>query len=100
MTDVKHIDDTYVTFVFKERFLKDVVGTPTAVKCVFKQCEDHLEIEIKATFVEIKGMNIVKEALGIATVLPSLNKMIETNKIKKELKKASLQAIDKYKEGK
>ena len=97
-SDVKKSEDGYVTFIYKDRFLKEFIGTPTAIKCSFKQTDNAIDIEVKATHIEIKGKEIIKEVLGIATVLPSLNKMVEIPKMKKAVKQACLLAIDKFKE--
>ena len=100
MCDVKQTENGYVTYVFKERFLKNIVGTPSCVKVEFIQNDEGLSIEIKNSFVEINGLNIIREVAGVATVLPSLNKILDQVKIKKSIKKACLLSIEKLKESK
>ena len=100
MTDVKKSENGFVTYVYKERFLKNIAGTPSCVKAEFIQNDESLSIEIKSSSVEFNGVNVLREIVGTATVLPSLNKMLDIIKIKKSIKKACLFSIDKLKEKK
>ena len=100
MTNVKKSEQGFITYVYKERFLKNIAGTPSCVKAEFIQNEENLTIEIKSSFVEYNGVNVVREIVGVATVLPSLNKILDNVKIKKSIKKACLFSIEKLKEKK
>ena len=96
--NVKREKETFVTYILKERFLKEFVGTPSALKCSFKQEKNGITIEIKETSVKMNGKNVVKEILGIVTILPLISKVGDFIKLKKEAKKACLFAVSKYKE--
>lgn len=96
--NVKREKETFVTYILKERFLKEFVGTPSALKCSFKQEKNGITIEIKETSVKMNGKNVVKEILGIVTILPLISKVGDLVKLKKEAKKACLFAVSKYKE--
>ena len=100
MTDVKKSENGFITYVYKERFLKNIAGTPSCVKAEFIQNDENLSIEIKSGYVEFNGANVLREIVGTATVLPSLNKMFDIIRIKKSIKKACLFSIDKLKEKK
>ena len=100
MCDVKKDEDSYITYVYKERFLKNIAGTPSCVKAIFTKNDDNLNIEIKTGYVEFNGSNVLREIIGTATVLPSLNKLLDIIKIKKSIKKACLFSIEKLKEEK
>lgn len=97
-TDVKKDENgNYNVFIFQERILKNIIGTPSVVKVTFYSFEDSTGIEVKNTFVKVNAQNVIKEVLSSVLILPGVFKLGQLNKIKKLAKKRVLIEAEKLK---
>ena len=99
LTDVKKEEDNYTVYIFQERVLKNIIGTPSVVKATFYPLDKETGIEVKTTFVKVNASNIIKEVISSALIFPGINKITQLNKIKKLVKKRVLIEAEKLKEG-
>lgn len=99
LTDVKKEEDNYTVYIFQERVLKNIIGTPSVVKATFYPLDKETGIEVKTTFVKVNASNIIKEVISSALIFPGINKITQLNKIKKLVKKRVLIEAEKLKDG-
>lgn len=99
LTDVKKEEDNYTVYIFQERVLKNIIGTPSVVKATFYPLDKETGIEVKTTFVKVNASNIIKEVISSVLIFPSINKITQLNKIKKLVKKRVLIEAEKLKDG-
>lgn len=99
LTDVKKEEDNYTVYIFQERVLKNIIGTPSVVKATFYPLDKETGIEVKSTFVKVNASNIIKEVISSALIFPGINKITQLNKIKKLVKKRVLIEAEKLKDG-
>ena len=97
LTDVKKEEDNYTVYIFQERVLKNIIGTPSVVKATFYPLDKETGIEVKSTFVKVNASNIIKEVISSALIFPGINKITQLNKIKKLVKKRVLIEAEKLK---
>ena len=98
-TDVKKEDDHFTVFIFQERALKNIVGTPSVVKATFYPFSDGTGIEVVNTFVKVNVSNVIKEAISTVLIIPEISKIRQLNKIKSLVKKRVLIEAEKLKVG-
>lgn len=97
-TDVKKDKDgSYSVYIYQERMLKNIIGTPSIVKASFYPLDECTGIEVKTTFVKVNAQNVIKETLSSVLVVPGLFKLGQLNKIKKLVKKRVLIEAEKFK---
>jgi hypothetical protein len=95
-TDVKQNEDfSYSAFIFKERFLKNVLGNATLIKATFVPLDDGIGVEVKESFVKISAENIIKEVAYNALVLPGIKKRIEVALLEKKVFDRALMILKK-----
>ena len=82
------------TYIYKERFFKDVIGTPTAIKVTYKKRSNGISIDINIAKLEVNGENIIKETLLVLTVLPMISKLSQFVKIKNRAKILAIKALN------
>ena len=99
LTDVKKEENNYTVYIFQERVLKNIIGTPSVVKATFYPLDKETGIEVKSTFVKVNASNIIKEVISSALIFPGINKITQLNKIKKLVKKRVLIEAEKLKDG-
>lgn len=99
LTDVKKEEDNYTVYIFQERVLKNIIGTPSVVKATFYPLDKETGIEVKSTFVKVNASNIIKEVISSVLIFPGINKITQLNKIKKLVKKRVLIEAEKLKDG-
>ena len=99
LTDVKKEENNYTVYIFQERVLKNIIGTPSVVKATFYPLDKETGIEVKSTFVKVNASNIIKEVISSVLIFPSINKITQLNKIKKLVKKRVLIEAEKLKDG-
>lgn len=99
LTDVKKEEDNYTVYIFQERVLKNIIGTPSVVKATFYPLDKETGIEVKTTFVKVNASNIIKEVISSVLIFPGINKITQLNKIKKLVKKRVLIEAEKLKDG-
>ena len=98
-TEVEHDENSATTYIYKERFFKNVIGTPTLVVVKYQKRKDGVSIDINLATVKMNGENIIKETLLVVTVLPLLSKSIQYIKMKKRIKILALKALNLSSEG-
>ena len=99
LTDVKKEEDNYTVYIFQERVLKNIIGTPSVVKATFYPLDKETGIEVKTTFVKVNASNIIKEVISSVLIFPGINKITQLNKIKKLVKERVLIEAEKLKDG-
>ena len=99
LTDVKKEENNYTVYIFQERVLKNIIGTPSVVRATFYPLDKETGIEVKTTFVKVNASNIIKEVISSALIFPGINKITQLNKIKKLVKKRVLIEAEKLKDG-
>ena len=99
LTDVKKEENNYTVYIFQERVLKNIIGTPSVVKATFYPLDKETGIEVNSTFVKVNASNIIKEVISSALIFPGINKITQLNKIKKLVKKGVLIEAEKLKDG-
>ena len=97
-TNVDISENEAITYIYKERFFKNVIGTPTVVVVKYIQKEKGILIEVNLASVKMNGENIIKETLLVLTVLPLLSKSIQFIQMKKRAKILSIKALNKNSE--
>ena len=97
-TNVDVSENEATTYIYKERFFKNVIGTPTVVVVKYIQKEKGILIEVNLASVKMNGENIIKESLLVLTVLPLLSKSIQFIQMKKRAKILSIKALNKNSE--
>ena len=73
-TNVEGNENEATTYIYKERFFKGVIGTPTVVIVKYTKRSNGISIDINLASVKMNGENIIKETLLVLTVLPMLSK--------------------------
>ena len=81
-TNVEGNENEATTYIYKDRFFKGVIGTPTVVIVKYKKRSNGVSIDINLASVKMNGENIIKETLLVLTVLPMLSKSIQYIKMK------------------
>ena len=97
-TNVDISENDATTYIYKERFFKNVIGTPTVVVVKYAQKEKGILIEVNLASVKMNGENIIKESLLVLTVLPLLSKSIQFIQMKKRAKILAIKALNKNSE--
>lgn len=93
-TNVEGNENEAVTYIYKDRFFKDVIGTPTVVIVKYKKRSNGISIDINLASVKMNGENIIKETLLVLTVLPMLSKSIQYIKMKNRAKILAIKALN------
>ena len=93
-TNVVGDSNEATTYIYKDRFFKDVIGTPTAIKITYKKRSNGISIDIDIAKLEVNGENIVKETLLVLTVLPMISKLSQFVKIKNRAKILAIKALN------
>lgn len=93
-TNVVGDSNEATTFIYKERFFKGVIGTPTAIKVTYKKRSKGVSIDIDIAKLEVNGENIIKETLLVLTVLPMISKLSQFIKIKNRAKILAIKALN------
>ena len=94
-TNVEGNENEAIVYIYKERFFKDVIGTPTVVIVKYKKRNNGVSIDINLGTVKMNGENIIKESLLVITVLPLLSKSIQSIKMKNRIKILAIKALNK-----
>ena len=97
-TNVEVNENEVITYIYKERFFKNVIGTPTVVVVKYRQLEKGVLVDVNLASVKMNGENIIKESLLIITVLPLLSKSIQYIQMKKRAKILAIKALNKNSE--
>ena len=93
-TNVEGNENEATTYIYKERFFKCVIGTPTVVIVKYKKRSNGISIDINLASVKMNGENIIKETLLVLTVLPMLSKSIQYIKMKNRAKILAIKALN------
>ena len=93
-TNVEGNENEAVTYIYKDRFFKGVIGTPTVVIVKYKKRSNGISIDINLASVKMNGENIIKETLLVLTVLPMLSKSIQYIKMKNRAKILAIKALN------
>ena len=93
-TNVEGNENEATTYIYKDRFFKGVIGTPTVVIVKYKKRSNGVSIDINLASVKMNGENIIKETLLVLTVLPMLSKSIQYNKMKNRAKILAIKALN------
>ena len=93
-TNVEGNLDEATTYIYKERFFKNVIGTPTIIVVKYKRRTNGVSIDISYASCEMNGENIIKESLLVITVLPLLSKSIQHIQMKKRIKILAIKALN------
>lgn len=93
-TNVEGNENEATTYIYKERFFKGVIGTPTVVIVKYKKRSNGISIDINLASVKMNGENIIKETLLVLTVLPMLSKSIQYIKMKNRAKILAIKALN------
>lgn len=100
ITDVYAEDDGYVTLIYKERYLHNVIGSPVFVKTTFKNTNDETDVTVETVTGKVDAKRVIKDTIMVITILPGVGKLIEANTLKRKVKRAVAQIVYKYKENK
>ena len=93
-TNVEGNENEATTYIYKDRFFKGVIGTPTVVIVKYKKRSNGVSIDINLSSVKMNGENIIKETLLVLTVLPMLSKSIQYIKMKNRAKILAIKALN------
>lgn len=93
-TNVEGNENEATTYIYKDRFFKGVIGTPTVVIVKYKKRSNGVSIDINLASVKMNGENIIKETLLVLTVLPMLSKSIQYIKMKNRAKILAIKALN------
>ncbi len=93
-TNVEGNENEATTYIYKDRFFKGVIGTPTVVIVKYKKRSNGVSIDINLVSVKMNGENIIKETLLVLTVLPMLSKSIQYIKMKNRAKILAIKALN------
>lgn len=93
-TNVEGNEKEATTFIYKERFFKNVIGTPTIVVVKYTHRNNGISIDVNLAQVKMNGENIIKESLLVITVLPLISKSIQYIKMKKRMKILAIKALN------
>ena len=93
-TNVEGNENEATTYIYKDRFFKGVIGTPTVVIVKYKKRTNGVSIDINLASVKMNGENIIKETLLVLTVLPMLSKSIQYIKMKNRAKILAIKALN------
>ena len=93
-TNVEGNENEAITYIYKDRFFKGVIGTPTVVIVKYKKRSNGISIDINLASVKMNGENIIKETLLVLTVLPMLSKSIQYIKMKNRAKILAIKALN------
>ena len=97
-TNVEVEENSATTYIYKDRFFKNVIGTPTVVVVKYRNTSNGVLIDVNLASVKMNGDNIVKESLLVLTVLPLLSKSIQYIKMKKRAKILAIKALNRNSE--
>ena len=98
-TEVESKDKEAITYIYKDRFFKNVIGTPNVVIVKYTKRQTGISIDVNIASVQMDGKNIIKETLLFITVLPLVSKSIQYIKMKKRIKILALKALNMSSEG-
>lgn len=98
-TEVEVNENEAITYVYKDRFFKNVIGTPTLIVVKYTKRKNGISVDVNIASVQMNGENIIKETLLVITVLPLLSKSIQYIKMKKRMKILALKALNISSEG-
>lgn len=98
-TEVDCNEEEATTYIYKDRFFKNVIGTPTVVVVKYKKRTNGVSVDVNLATVKMNGENIIKESLLVITILPLLSKSIQYIKMKKRIKILALKALNISSEG-
>ena len=93
-TNVEGNENEAITYIYKDRFFKGVIGTPTVVIVKYKKRSNGISIDINLASVKMNGENIIKETLLVLTVLPMLSKSVQYIKMKNRAKILAIKALN------
>ena len=93
-TNVEGNENEATTYIYKDRFFKGVICTPTVVIVKYKKRSNGVSIDINLASVKMNGENIIKETLLVLTVLPMLSKSIQYIKMKNRAKILAIKALN------
>lgn len=93
-TNVEGNENEATTYIYKDRFFKGAIGTPTVVIVKYKKRSNGVSIDINLASVKMNGENIIKETLLVLTVLPMLSKSIQYIKMKNRAKILAIKALN------
>ena len=93
-TNVEGNENEATTYIYKDRFFKGVIGTPTVVIVKYKKRSNGISIDINLASVKMNGENIIKETLLVLTVLPMLSKSVQYIKMKNRAKILAIKALN------
>ncbi len=94
-TNVSGNKDEALVYIYKERFFKNAIGTPTVVVVKYSRIDTKIAIDINYAKVKFDKGDIVKETLLFITILPLLSKSIQYVQIKKRAKILAIKALNK-----
>lgn len=97
-TNVEVEENSATTYIYKDRFFKNVIGTPTVVVVKYRNTSNGVLIDVNLASVKMNGDNIVKESLLVLTVLPLISKSIQYIKMKKRAKILAIKALNRNSE--
>ena len=98
-TEVESKDKEAITYIYKDRFFKNVIGTPNVVIVKYTKRQTGISIDVNIASVQMDGKNIIKETLLFITVLPLVSKSIQYIKMKKRIKILALKSLNMSSEG-
>ncbi len=98
-SEVKGTKDNASIYIYKDRFFKNAIGTPTIIKVTYTKEENDICVEVNYATVNFDKDNIIKETLGVLLVLPTITKSIQYINMKKRIKILAIKAINNLKKG-
>ena len=97
-TNVEGNENEATVYIYKDRFFKNVIGTPTVVVVKYAKRSDGISIDVNLATVKMNGENIIKESLLVITVLPLIGKLTQSIKMKNRIKILAIKALNKQSE--
>lgn len=93
-TNVEGNENEATTYIYKDRFFKNVIGTPTVVVVKYTRRNNGISIDVNFAKCQVNGENIIKESLLFITILPLLSKSIQYIQMKKRAKILAIKALN------
>jgi hypothetical protein len=94
LTDVKTKDEnTYSTYIYKERILKNVIGTPTVIRATFFGLEDGTGLEVEFSSVKMTPDNVVREVLNTIILPFGAMKLLQMQILKDQAFKQAIKIL-------
>ena len=93
-TEVECKENEAITYIYKDRFFKNVIGTPTVIVVKYTKRTNGTCVDVNIATVEMNGENIIKETLLVLTVLPMISKLSQFVKIKNRAKILAIKALN------